>query len=127
MFIERPGTLLRRIYPQALWRMNHRQRSVFLTFDDGPIPQATPFILDILDKFGIKATFFMVGENAVRYPHLLDEVRRRGHRVGNHSYNHLGGFRSFGREYIANAQKAEEILQTGKLFRPPHGWMSPIK
>lgn len=127
MFIERPGTLLRRIYPQALWRMNHRQRSVFLTFDDGPIPQATPFILDILDKFGIKATFFMVGENAVRYPHLLDEVRRRGHRVGNHSYNHLGGFQSFSRQYIANARKAEDILQTGKLFRPPHGWMSPIQ
>ena len=127
MFIERPATLLRRIYPQALWRMNHRQRSVYLTFDDGPVPQATPFILDILDEFGIKATFFMVGENAVRYPHLLAEVRKRGHRVGNHTYNHLGGFQSFDRQYISNAQKAEEILKTGKLFRPPHGWMSPVQ
>ena len=127
MFVECPGTLLRRIYPQALWRMNHRQRSVYLTFDDGPIPQATPYILDILDGLGVKATFFMVGENAVRYPSLLDDVRRRGHRVGNHTYNHLGGLQSFSGQYIANVQKAEEILMTGKLFRPPHGWMSPLQ
>lgn len=69
----------------------------------------------------------MVGENAVRYPHLLAEVRKRGHRVGNHTYNHLGGFHSFSRQYISNVQKAEDILKTGKLFRPPHGWMSWVQ
>ena len=127
MLVERPATILRQVYPQALWRMNHRQRSVYLTFDDGPIPQATPFVLDVLDKSGVKATFFMVGENAVRYPYLLTDVRNRGHRVGNHTYNHLGGMQSFGNRYMENVLKAEEILQTGRLFRPPHGWMSLLQ
>ncbi len=127
MLVERPATILRQVYPQALWRMNHRQRSVYLTFDDGPIPQATPFVLDVLDKSGVKATFFMVGENAVRYPYLLTDVRNRGHRVGNHTYNHLGGLQSFGNRYMENVLKAEEILQTGRLFRPPHGWMSHLQ
>ena len=127
MLVERPATILRQVYPQALWRMNHRQRSVYLTFDDGPIPQATPFVLDVLDKSGVKATFFMVGENAVRYPYLLTDVRNRGHRVGNHTYNHLGGLQSFGNRYMENVLKAEEILQTGRLFRPPHGWMGHLQ
>ena len=108
--------------PHALWRMDHHQKSVYLTFDDGPIPEATPFILDTLDRFNAKATFFMVGENAVKYPHLLEEVRRRGHQVGNHTYNHLSGMRHFTWTYLANIKKADEVLHT-RLFRPPHGWI----
>ncbi len=123
MFIEQPAQFLRWLYPHALWRMDPRHRSVYLTFDDGPIPQATPYILDVLDSLDIKATFFMVGDNARRYPHLLEEVRRRGHRIGNHTFNHIGGLKWFSWKYLGNVQKAEEILHTGKLFRPPHGWM----
>lgn len=123
MIIEQPARFLRWLYPHALWRMDPSQRSVYLTFDDGPIPEATPYVLDVLDSLDIKATFFMVGDNARRYPHLLEEVRRRGHRIGNHTYNHIGGFRWFSWKYLSNVQRAEEILQTGKLFRPPHGWM----
>lgn len=123
MFIEQPAQFLRWLYPHALWRMDPRHRSVYLTFDDGPIPQATPYILDVLDSQDIKATFFMVGDNARRYPHLLEEVRRRGHRIGNHTFNHIGGLKWFSWKYLGNVQKAEEILHTGKLFRPPHGWM----
>ena len=93
MLIEQPACFLRWLYPHALWRMDPRERAVYLTFDDGPIPEATPWILDVLDQFGAKATFFMVGDNAHRYPELLDEVRRRGHAIGNHTYNHIGGFR----------------------------------
>ena len=107
--------------------MDHHQKAVYLTFDDGPIPEATPFILDTLDQFGIKATFFMVGDNAHKYPHLLEEVRRRGHRIGNHTYNHIGGFRWFSWKYLANVKKAELYLQTDRLFRPPHGWMKPMQ
>lgn len=110
------------MFPHALWRMDHHQKSVYLTFDDGPIPEATPFILDTLDRFNAKATFFMVGENAVKYPHLLEEVRRRGHQVGNHTYNHLSGMRHFTWTYLANIKKADEVLHT-RLFRPPHGWI----
>ena len=64
---------------------------MFLTFDDGPIPEATPWVLDVLDRFGVKATFFMVGQNVERHPELLEEVRRRGHAVGNHTLHHLQG------------------------------------
>ena len=122
MFIEQPSIYLRWLYPRAMWRMDRRQKSVYLTFDDGPIPEATPFILDVLDRFGIKATFFMVGDNARKYPHLLEEVRRRGHRIGNHTFNHIGGLRWKSRNYVRNVEQANELLQTN-LFRPPHGWM----
>lgn len=123
MIIEQPARFLRWLYPHALWRMDQKRRSVYLTFDDGPIPQATPYVLDVLDTHGIKATFFMVGENAVRYPHLLEEVRKRGHRIGNHTFNHIGGLRWFSWKYLGNVRKAEEILHSGQLFRPPRGWM----
>ena len=68
MFIEQPPRIFRWFYPHALWRIEPERRAVYLTFDDGPIPEATPFILDTLDRFGAKATFFMVGDNAVKYP-----------------------------------------------------------
>lgn len=123
MIIEQPARFLRWLYPHALWRMDTSEKSVYLTFDDGPIPEATPFILDVLDQLGIRATFFMVGDNARKYPHLLEEVRRRGHRIGNHTYNHIGGLRWTSWKYLANVKKAEEILQSNQLFRPPHGWM----
>ncbi|MCR5535071.1 MAG: polysaccharide deacetylase family protein [Bacteroidaceae bacterium] len=126
MIIEQPAIFLRWMFPHALWRMDHHQKSVYLTFDDGPIPEATPFILDTLDRFNAKATFFMVGENAVKYPHLLEEVRRRGHQVGNHTYNHLSGMRHFTWTYLANIKKADEILHT-RLFRPPHGWIRTVQ
>ena len=122
MFIEQPSIYLRWLYPKALWRMDRHQKSVYLTFDDGPIPEATPFTLDVLDRFDIKATFFMVGDNARKYPHLLDEVRRRGHRIGNHTHNHIGGLRWMSWRYVKNVEEANELLQTN-LFRPPHGWM----
>lgn len=122
MIIEQPSIYLRWLYPKAIWRMDRRQKAVYLTFDDGPIPEATPFILDVLDQFGIKATFFMVGDNARKYPHLLEEVRRRGHRIGNHTFNHIGGFRWLSKRYLQNTDKANELLHTD-LFRPPHGWM----
>ena len=70
------------IFPETVWRIHKRDHTVYLTFDDGPIPEVTPWVLDTLDRYGIKATFFMVGENAHRYPELLEEVRRRGHAVG---------------------------------------------
>ena len=126
MIIEQPAIFLRWMFPHALWRMDRHHKSVYLTFDDGPIPEATPFILDTLDHFNAKATFFMVGENAVKYPHLLEEVRRRGHQIGNHTYNHLSGMRHFTWTYLANIKKADEVLHT-RLFRPPHGWIRTVQ
>lgn len=122
MIIEQPAIFLRWIYPHALWRMDRHRKAVYLTFDDGPIPAATPFILDTLERFGARATFFMVGDNAQKYPHLVREVRSRGHRIGNHTFHHLSGLRWKYEEYLQDVYLAGELLHTD-LFRPPHGWM----
>ncbi len=124
MFIEQPAVWLRWLYPRATWRMDRHVRAVYLTFDDGPIPEATPFILQTLAQFDVKATFFMVGDNVRKHPDVFRQVVEAGHRIGNHTFNHMGGFRHTVATYSANAQKADELLHTD-LFRPPHGWMRP--
>lgn len=122
MLIEQPSKWLRWIYPKALWRINPEEHAVYLTFDDGPIPESTPFILDTLREFGVKATFFMVGENVERYPDLYRRIVEEGHQVGNHTYNHMGSLRHYIITYYNNVEKANELIHS-HLFRPPHGWM----
>lgn len=122
MIIEQPAIWLRWLYPRATWRMDKHERAVYLTFDDGPIPEATPFILKTLAEFNIKATFFMVGDNVRKYPDLYRQVVEAGHRIGNHTYHHIGGFRHSIKHYCDDADQANELLHTD-LFRPPHGWM----
>ena len=90
MFIEQPSTFLRWLYPKAVWRMNSHEKAVYLTFDDGPLPETTPFILDTLREFGVRAPFFMVGENVWRHHDLYNRIVEEGHQVGNHTFNHLG-------------------------------------
>lgn len=122
MIIEQPARFIRWLYPDAIWRMDTHEKSVYLTFDDGPIPEATPYILEVLARYGIKATFFMVGDNVRKYPHLFEEVKRQGHQIGNHTFNHIGGLRYLSKHYLENTDKANQLLQTN-LMRPPHGWM----
>ncbi|MBR6285652.1 MAG: polysaccharide deacetylase family protein [Bacteroidaceae bacterium] len=122
MIIEQPSKFLRWIYPKAVWRMNPDEKAVYLTFDDGPIPEATPWILDTLDRYGVKATFFMVGDNVRKHPREFQMIKERGHRLGNHTYNHIAGFRYTSRNYLANTDKADALIHSN-LFRPPHGWM----
>ena len=122
MFIEQPAIYLRWLYPRAYWRMDRRERSVYLTFDDGPIPEATPFILDTLKQFGARATFFMVGDNVRKYPDLYKRILAEGHQVGNHTHNHIGGLRHSVKEYSYNVEKANAYIKS-HYVRPPHGWM----
>ena len=110
MFIEQPAKWMRWLYPHAIWRMDKHDHSVYLTFDDGPIPESTPFILKTLAEYNAKATFFMVGENVLRY------------QVGNHTFNHLGSYKHMAITYAANTHKANELIHA-HLFRPPHGLM----
>lgn len=122
MFIEQPAKWLRWLYPNALWRMDRNERSVYLTFDDGPVPSSTPFILDTLAQHNAKATFFMVGENVLRYHDLYNRIVEEGHQVGNHTFNHMGSLKHWALTYGINIQKANELIHA-HLFRPPHGWM----
>ena len=122
MFIEQPAIYLRWLYPKALWRMDRHERAVYLTFDDGPIPEATPFILETLRTEGVKATFFVVGDNVRKYPELFQQILNEGHGVGNHTHNHIGGLRHTIKEYSYNVEKANAYIHR-RLMRPPHGWM----
>lgn len=122
MLIERPPVLFRQLFPEALFRVAGKEKCVYLTFDDGPIPQVTPWVLDTLDKYGVKATFFMVGDNVARYPELFEEVKRRGHCVGNHTMNHMQGAKVLTRTYFRNIMLADKHINSS-LFRPPHGWL----
>jgi len=127
MFIERPPLWFRALFPGAVFRVRSGSddgKRVFLTFDDGPIPEVTPWVLDVLDEFGIKATFFMVGQNVERYPELLEDVRRRGHAVGNHTLHHIQGAGATTMRYMRDAAEGAELTGSD-LFRPPHGWLRP--
>lgn len=120
MFIEQPPWFFRALYPDAIFRMDPNEKAVYLTFDDGPIPEVTPWVLELLDKHDIKATFFMVGDNIHKHPDVYRMVIDGGHRIGNHTYNHIRGFEYLSTHYLKNTEKANEVMQTD-LFRPPHG------
>lgn len=119
--------ILQRLYPCGICRVG---KAVYLTFDDGPIPEVTPKVLDILDRYGVKATFFMVGENIDKHPEVFEQVVKAGHSIGNHTYNHMKGWKFSTAEYIANVHQWEEAAKRhssihpftpSTLFRPPYG------
>ena len=123
MFIEQPPLLYRLLFPEAVWRVKSgRNKVVYLTFDDGPIPEETPWVLDTLDRYGVKATFFMVGDNVRRYPGLFEDIKRRGHSYGNHSMHHLQGMKVTTRRYLCDITEADRLIES-PLYRPPHGIM----
>ena len=122
MFIEQVPGFVRNLFPKALWRMNPNEKAVYLTFDDGPIPVVTPWVVELLGHYDIKATFFMVGDNVRKHPKEYKLVVDAGHRVGNHTFNHLKGLFTDTREYIENAEKADALIHSN-LFRPPHGML----
>lgn len=106
-----------------LWQKPTENKSIYLTFDDGPTPKVTPQLLDFLDVENISATFFCVGQNVERYPELFAEIQKRGHHVGNHTFNHLKCFKTDFNIYIDNVKKADKLIKSN-LFRPPHGQIS---
>lgn len=124
-FVVHPPGLYRRLYPGALWRIKHPKqegRAVYLTFDDGPSPHTTPFILECLDKYNARATFFVVGENAERYPRLIDAIRVHGHSLGNHTMHHVQGLKTSDDCYLSDIDESSRLVNS-KLFRPPHGFL----
>jgi peptidoglycan-N-acetylglucosamine deacetylase len=122
-FIKTPK-LIQNLFPNFTWKMPSNDKVIYLTFDDGPIPEVTPMVLDILDSFNAKATFFCVGDNVRKYPEVFEQVINAGHMVGNHTYNHLSGWESENIEYYHNVRHCAKLVKSD-LFRPPYGRMTP--
>lgn len=113
------------LYPALIWKKKPGKKALYLTFDDGPVPDATGWILHILAERNIKATFFCVGDNIRKYPEIFNRLINEGHSIGNHTYNHLNGWKCSMHEYGENVNKCDEQLRKkgikSSLFRPPYG------
>jgi peptidoglycan/xylan/chitin deacetylase (PgdA/CDA1 family) len=120
MYLVKTPWLLKAFYPNLIWNKDRKRRSIYLTFDDGPIPIVTPFVLNILKQYNAKATFFCIGDNVSKHPDVFEQVKNAGHSIGNHTFNHLKGWKTEDKTYFENFLKADEQLHTG-LFRPPYG------
>ena len=118
-----PPKLLHRLFPDILWNIRDSGKSLFLTFDDGPDPEVTPKVLAILNRYQVKATFFCLGHQAKKYPQLVNALRKDGHTIGNHGFEHLDGWKTNTGKYIENAERADEYISS-RLFRPPYGRIS---
>jgi len=127
MYFHKTPWFLKILYPQLVWDKYNEEKKLYLTFDDGPVPQVTSLVLDILDKYDAKASFFCVGENIRRSPGLFREIHRAGHSVGNHTFNHLNGWKTPDNLYLENINKCEDLIseilpdRPAKLIRPPYG------
>jgi peptidoglycan/xylan/chitin deacetylase (PgdA/CDA1 family) len=118
--------LLKRIFGSQVWNIQTEDPVLFLTFDDGPIPEVTPWVLDELDKYNAKATFFCIGDNVNRHPGIYRNILDRGHVTGNHSYHHLNGWNTDNESYFADVMKCSEVVRS-YLFRPPYGKIKPAQ
>jgi peptidoglycan/xylan/chitin deacetylase (PgdA/CDA1 family) len=120
MYLVKSPLLLKWYYPSLLWNKSRTEKVIYLTFDDGPIPNVTDFVLKTLKAFNAKATFFCIGDNIVKHPDVFDRVKNDGHSIGNHTFNHLKGWITDDETYINNALKCQTLTKTN-LFRPPYG------
>jgi len=111
---------LRWLYPRLTWHRSRKEPDLYLTFDDGPIPDVTPQVLNILKSFGVKATFFCVGENIRRHPEIFQRMIDEGHQAGNHTYHHLKGWKTPYEQYLNDVERCNQVAST-PLFRPPYG------
>ena len=120
MYLVKTPWFIKQLYSSLLWNKRADGTRIFLTFDDGPIPIVTPFVLNILQKCQAKATFFCIGDNVRKHPEVFEQVKSAGHSVGNHTFNHLKGWKTENQVYLDNYLKADELIPSN-LFRPPYG------
>ena len=124
MKLFKPPRLTNWVFPRLRWRFSISEQVVFITFDDGPNPEITPFVLDLLKKYNWKATFFCVGENVRKHPELFRRILNEGHMVGNHTMKHLNSIKTENELYLQSFREFENTCPT-KLFRPPYGRIKP--
>jgi len=120
MYLAKSPRIIKKYYPRLVWDIPNQENKVFLTFDDGPIPEITPWVLEVLKKHNIKATFFCLGCNVVKNPEILTQIVKEGHAVGNHSQHHLSGWETDDVAYLRNIKICNDLVHS-KLFRPPYG------
>lgn len=126
MIPHRVPFFIPKLYPSLLWRMPAEAKTLYLTFDDGPVPGPTEFVLDELKKYSVKATFFCIGDNIRKHPDIFLRIVREGHMTGNHTFNHLNGWATDNVKYFENIEQSQKIAAVqgapgSKLFRPPYG------
>lgn len=126
--------LIKQLFSKQIWDLPNTEKKVYLTFDDGPTPEVTEWVLSVLKAHNIKATFFCIGDNVRKYPEIFKQVVAEGHRIGNHTYNHLQGWKTSNKKYLENISTCEKTIQQyeyngtqTRLFRPPYGKIGPIQ
>ena len=120
MFVTTPK-IIQALFPSLIWRKETLNKSIWLTFDDGPSPNVTTWILSILKKENIKATFFLVGQQIEKFPKLVDAIIKDGHTIANHSYSHKNGWLTNKEKYVEDIESCQALMPNNKLFRPPYG------
>lgn len=121
-YIKTPGIIKKFSSKKLVWDIPNRERKVYITFDDGPVPEVTPEVLKILGDYKVKSTFFCVGHNVAKHPELFQMLKSEGHQAGNHTFNHLNGWRTKTKQYLENVEQCNDHLKS-TLFRPPYGKM----
>ena len=124
LFVYTYGWLFRVLFPKMLWKVKTNEKHIYLTFDDGPLPNITPFILEELRKWNAQATFFCVGDNITKHPDIFDQIIAQGHTVGNHTFHHKKGTKTSNHEYYHDIDACQKLITTTNdrlLFRPPYG------
>jgi peptidoglycan/xylan/chitin deacetylase (PgdA/CDA1 family) len=120
MYFLRPPWFIKALYPTLSWNITTKDKTIFLTFDDGPTPDVTDKVLDLLKQYNAKATFFCLGKNVTAHPELFQSIINQGHATGNHTYNHLHGWKTDDAVYLDDVRKCKEVVNS-VLFRPPYG------
>lgn len=131
MKVTIPG-FVKWIFPKRIWEMPSKEKNIYLTFDDGPVPEVTLWVLEQLNGYNAKATFFCIGENIKSHPEIFKKICFEGHTIGNHTYNHLNGWKTSTNEYLLNSLKCQQVIKKNLpkgiplknvIFRPPYGKM----
>ena len=126
MFVTIPK-FIQALFPSLVWRKETLDKEIWLTFDDGPTPEVTPWILSILKKENVKATFFLVGQQIEEFPELVDAIIKDGHTIANHSYSHKNGWITNKEKYLEDIENCQVLMPNNKLFRPPYGKVTKVQ
>ena len=125
LLVGKTPKLFHFLFPSLVWKKNTSKKKIWLTFDDGPTPEITSFVLDVLHTFNAKATFFCLGKQIKKYPEVINRIKKDGHYIGNHSYSHQNGYTTCKKKYLADVESCKKFIPESSIFRPPFGNLYP--